>query len=147
MKKPQLARKHCHTCEGTKDEMKSIFTSEDCGVKITLRDPNNIKIQASLLGTDPTQHTDVQASMSTESGIRYYSELWNWPGVFLCSALVGDLMHCEVEGEMQKHFTLYMRSLKTSDKACWKVFSNHMQLFCQQNNVSCPGRFASEASF
>jgi hypothetical protein len=49
--------------------------------------------------------------MCIDSGIDYFTEMYNWCGFALCSALAVDLMHCEIKGKFQKNFTLYKCSV------------------------------------
>jgi hypothetical protein len=69
-----------------------------------LRDPNSFKSQARIMGRDPTNLNAWQREFGKEWGVNRFSELWEWPGVSVCHVLTNDFMHCEVQGESQKHF-------------------------------------------
>jgi hypothetical protein len=56
------------------------------------------------MGRNPLNQNWQQDDYGKEYGINYYSELWEWPGVDISVVLANDFMHCEIQGESQKHF-------------------------------------------
>jgi hypothetical protein len=56
------------------------------------------------MGRDPTDVNHSQIENGKEFGVNFFSELWLWPGVQVNHVLANDFMHCEVQGESQKHF-------------------------------------------
>jgi hypothetical protein len=63
-----------------------------------------IKNHARSMGTNPLHQNSFQRENGYDTGINFYSELWEWPGVQLDKSLANDYMHCEIQGESQKHF-------------------------------------------
>jgi hypothetical protein len=56
------------------------------------------------MGSNPLCQNMIQKDLGYETGINYFTELWKWPGVHLDKVLANDFMHCEIQGESQKHF-------------------------------------------
>jgi hypothetical protein len=69
-----------------------------------LRNTSEFWSKARIMGRDPTDVNHSQIENGKEFGVNFFSELWLWPGVQVNHVLANDFMHCEVQGESQKHF-------------------------------------------
>jgi hypothetical protein len=69
-----------------------------------LKDGEQFKLHAQTMGRDPTEQNNMQREHGKTHGVNFYSEIWCWPGALVNNVLANDFMHCEVQGESQKHF-------------------------------------------
>jgi hypothetical protein len=147
-KKGALSKLNCHTCEARKDDLVKDFSREDY-IQPRTRKPHEFRQVAKALGEDKAAiaRNPKLSILSKDTGITHYSEVLNYPGVEVPLTVTNDIMHCELQGEAQKHFLKFMRIFQKYDKDCWRKFSEKLIEIQNANNVKRTPKFHNEKSW
>lgn len=96
-----FASRCCSFCDALNSDIKRLSrTSEEPAP----RNAYQMKSKARMLGTNPMSLNRDQDAVGFKWGLTHFSEIWNFPGVYVSNVLANDFMHCEIQGEGLKHF-------------------------------------------
>lgn len=123
----------CHCCEGTKGGMKEQIVK---GVVPQLREMESLKGRIDMIMG--TGNKIVKEALSYEHGVTRRSALWNYPGACLNRQLLGELMHCEAEGELPKHFALLIPKFLLSDSEFFLKLDQRTRGYFRSIGISFP---------
>ena len=82
--------------------------------------------------------TTVKEAMLCVHGLARKSEMWNFPGAELNKQLLAELMHCEAEGELPKHFTLLSAILEKKIPDFFKKLNQQTQIYFKTQKLAFP---------
>jgi len=104
----------CSCCPGSKGKLAEMiknhkFPEERDGTTL-------LQLIESIMGQKNVQ---VKEALMYQHGITRRSALWDFPGAQLNKQLLLDLMHCEIEGEIDKHFLKLAAKLETTHTDFW----------------------------
>jgi hypothetical protein len=77
-------------------------------------------------------------ALSFQYGITRRSSLWDFPGAQLNTQLLGELMHCEAEGELPKHFSLLIPKFQAADPLFFVKLNTRTHSYFEKMKVAFP---------
>ena len=131
----------CNCCEGTKGKAKELVES---GNLPPLRDPESL---LPLVERIMASKGAVREALMYQHGITRKSALWAFPGAQLSKQLLGELMHCEAEGELPKHFSHLINKFSVADPLFFTKLDARTRTYFGRYGVAFPSIATKEKWF
>ena len=123
----------CHCCPGTKGKLAEQVQT---GVMPSLREAEAVSLQVEQVNS--TQVPIFREALSYQFGITRRSAMWDYPGAQLSTQLLAELMHCEAEGELPKHFLLLVPQFQKADPQFFVKLDARTRSYFTKLRVSFP---------